>query len=410
MSTARLLGDSLTAMGRYKLRSGFMMLGTLRGRRGADPRDLDRRGRRAQDPHHRPPALRRLVDPASSRAAAACCGGPRGEAARLTLDDMEAVAGEVPGIEVWDPQQVMSDGAGAAMARPAPRCASSASRSARARLEPRRLARRVLRRRGGGGLGARGAHRRDRGARAVRRRGPARRARSSIGSVALSGDRRSSSASAPTSTAWTATTRSWSRSRRRCARLKNVDTIRGGQARSCATRTQSRRRPREVKRVLRERHGLADGQPDDFTLITAVAGAGAWWPRSSASCSSTCRSWRASRSLVGGVVAASLMLASVNERMGEIGLRRAVGARPVDIRLQFLLETAVTTLGGGLGGVLVGCGRRPAARLTGSTWADVFSWPAVAARARGRGGRPGFSPASCRRGGRRAWQPADALR
>ena len=39
---------------------------------------------------------------------------------------------------------------------------------------------------------------------------------------------------------------------------------------------------------------------------------------------------------------------SVSERVGEIGLRRAVGARPRDIALQFLLETAVTAVGGGL--------------------------------------------------------------
>ena len=37
-------------------------------------------------------------------------GGPRGEAARLTLDDIEAVAREVPAIEVWDPMQVLPEG------------------------------------------------------------------------------------------------------------------------------------------------------------------------------------------------------------------------------------------------------------------------------------------------------------
>jgi putative ABC transport system permease protein len=44
----------------------------------------------------------------------------------------------------------------------------------------------------------------------------------------------------------------------------------------------------------------------------------------------------------------------VNERVGEIGLRRAVGARPRDIRMQFLVETAVTALGGALVGAVVG--------------------------------------------------------
>jgi putative ABC transport system permease protein len=42
--------------------------------------------------------------------------------------------------------------------------------------------------------------------------------------------------------------------------------------------------------------------------------------------------------------------------VGEIGLRRAVGARPRDIRAQFLAETAVTAIGGGLAGALLGSG------------------------------------------------------
>ena len=54
--------------------------------------------------------------------------------------------------------------------------------------------------------------------------------------------------------------------------------------------------------------------------------------------------------LAGGAVAATLMLSSVNARVGEIGLRRAVGARPRDIRLQFLMETAVTAVGRGPAG------------------------------------------------------------
>src|SRR3954468_7963768 len=157
-------------------------------------------------------------------------------------------------------------------------------------------------------------------------------------------------------------------------RVMNVDTLGGAKllvrdpARVDAT-------AREVERALRERHALASGQPDDFSLITATQ---------------VQRTMRKVERvlfvflplaavvalLVGSAVAASLMLASVSARVGEIGLRRAGGARPADVQLQFLLETAATALGGGLLGLLAGSG---AAELIARRMSlgEVLSWKPI---------------------------------
>jgi putative ABC transport system permease protein len=67
--------------------------------------------------------------------------------------------------------------------------------------------------------------------------------------------------------------------------------------------------------------------------------------------------------LVGGIGVMNIMLVSVTERTKEIGIRKAVGARRLDIIIQFLTEAIVLTFSGGLFGMLLGWGISGIARL-----------------------------------------------
>ena len=108
-----------------------------------------------------------------------------------------------------------------------------------------------------------------------------------------------------------------------------------------------------VRTLLRERHHLSASEEDDFQIITPtkiqemVAGMNRLFTLFLPLVAGIAM-------LVGGIVVANLMLASLQERRAEIGLRRAVGARSSDIVRQFVMETMILTTSGGLVGVVVG--------------------------------------------------------
>jgi putative ABC transport system permease protein len=100
--------------------------------------------------------------------------------------------------------------------------------------------------------------------------------------------------------------------------------------------------------------------------------------------------------VVGGIGIMNIMLVSVTERTREIGLRQALGARPRDVRLQFLLEAIVLSLVGGLLGVLVGVGGAYAFNALGTMRAELVpsSIPLAFAAAAAVGIFFGYYPAT----------------
>lgn len=80
--------------------------------------------------------------------------------------------------------------------------------------------------------------------------------------------------------------------------------------------------------------------------------------------------------LVGGVGIMNIMIVTVTERRKEIGIRKALGATPGAIRLQFLVESATITLFGGLFGILIGLGLSGVAVYV-MDWSFAIQWGAV---------------------------------
>jgi putative ABC transport system permease protein len=122
-----------------------------------------------------------------------------------------------------------------------------------------------------------------------------------------------------------------------------------------------------VSDLLRDRHALASGAEDDFTIKNLTETA-ARKEESTEALTLLLASIAAVSLAVGGIGIMNIMLVSVTERTREIGVRMAVGAKPSHILTQFLTEALTLSFAGGLGGVALGLAL--AARL-----ARRFGWP-----------------------------------
>lgn len=348
MNTMRLVRHSTGMLGRHKVRTGFMMVGSFIG--VAALTLVISVGQAAKLKMIK--MARQMFGESSvliMDGGGHMMGGPRNPGTRLKLDDVESIVSQVPGIENWDPQQGMtatvrradaSDTAqvlgesdrfeqvwGRSASRGSLFDSAAVKSSARVAIIGQTVANQLF-----GGEDPVGAD-------------------IQIGSVPFRvagvleawgtdphGMDRDNEIVVPISTLM--------------RRLTNADTITGAKLVVARTANEDAL-VKQVREILRGRHGLGADQPDDFSILSAsqvqqmMAGIervlALYIPMVAAI-----------SLVVGGIVSAGLMIASVTERASEIGLRRAVGARTEDIHLQFLVETAATTLAGGVGGIVVG--------------------------------------------------------
>jgi putative ABC transport system permease protein len=107
--------------------------------------------------------------------------------------------------------------------------------------------------------------------------------------------------------------------------------------------------------LLRQRHRIRAGEDDDFSVRTMEEFA-SMLTSTTTTMTYLLASIAAVSLLVGGIGIMNIMLVSVTERTREIGLRLSVGARDLDVLLQFLVEAIVLSLAGGAIGVALGFG------------------------------------------------------
>jgi putative ABC transport system permease protein len=132
----------------------------------------------------------------------------------------------------------------------------------------------------------------------------------------------------------------------------------------------------QIAELLRLRHKLQPGTDDDF-LVRTLEEMASVLTSTTNTMTYLLAGIAAVSLIVGGIGIMNIMLVSVTERTREIGLRLAVGARDLDVLLQFLVESIVLSLVGGAIGIALGFGISFAVQRV-MQWSAVVTPTAVA--------------------------------
>ena len=112
----------------------------------------------------------------------------------------------------------------------------------------------------------------------------------------------------------------------------------------------------EITTILRREHKLKEQDDDDFTIRTQQELSSMMNTTTDLMTTLLLACIAGISLIVGGIGIMNIMYVSVTERTREIGLRMSVGARGIDILSQFLIESILISITGGLIGVILGCG------------------------------------------------------
>ncbi len=111
----------------------------------------------------------------------------------------------------------------------------------------------------------------------------------------------------------------------------------------------------DMRSIIRKNHGITDPDKDDFSVQSAASSLDTF-NTVLKGITFLLIAIAAISLLVGGVGIMNIMYVAVTERTAEIGLKKAVGAKPNAILLEFLTETIILTMGGGILGIGFGAG------------------------------------------------------